>query len=399
MNKQQQRDLIKCSLWIACLYGFALHILYSVQQMLQFNVFSTVEMTDNTKIPAPSLSICPFPPWSINKLVDSGLNTSCIDTFQCLVENLHHLPGYWSPERGFDVASVAWDPEEVIDSVEILGETFNSSDVYWEVSWLTTMVCFTLHPHKLITNVGNEVTRINFKADIILPPCYDLHFSACEEVEISCGISCANRIKYFAADNGYYNYYVLIHSEEEVPLTGSIQPVIWVQKDYSRNIHIEYEEINKISSDTYYCTDVDFYQTCMRHCLSKEIIENSNCSKSFTGSEFICNTVEDFRYIWEQERALLDQEKFQLIVNCKCDLPCQQKQYFSTGSDTDMSSDGFSVTVRVSSRNVWKVSEFKAYPTSSFLADFGGAAGLWLGISGLSASLTVLKYIFNIAVR
>jgi len=384
--------LRKWTLWLLCAFGFTVHVAYIIQQILMYSVISSVQLTDDIKIPAPSVSICPYPPWSIEKLINNGLNISCIDVWECLISHYDRLLGFIKLGEEFHLDMIKWDPEEIIESVKIFGESIDPADIVWEVSWLVTIPCFTLNPSKLIGNPAIEKLELIFKIpEMTHSDCFQISSEPCESVEEKCGVSCEDRFKHYIAKNQHHVHFVLIHSDFEDPITAMHNSPSF-NSGNRMDITVEYEETEKVVD----CVESKDYENCLQKCLSDIILKDSHCHKHWKNTEAVsCKDLESFKNVWNIESNMLRGNNLANISNCQCRQPCLRKEYIITNAE-DFSDDQSKIEVKLESLKALRVTELKPHTPMEVLSSIGGAAGLWLGVSLLSCSLAIFEWLWKL---
>ena len=88
----------------------------------------------------------------------------------------------------------------------------------------------------------------------------------------------------------------------------------------------------------------------------------------------------------EQEYELLaDVDETDLIKMTGCSLPCNYREFKLVGSPKEVDYNNFGFQVSFAKKEVVEEKEALVYEFVSFVSEFGGALGLFLGFSCLSS--------------
>ena len=390
MAHNHKRELFNWSVWTICLFGLSLQLLNNQKQMSEYKVFSSAQMVDDESIPTPSVSICPFPPWNIDKLIAAGLNVSCMYIQDCIFDHLHGMLGYWNQSEPFSLSDVSLVLDDIVANVSLFGGP-TSAEVDWQTTSFATLNCFTWSPESDIDEHADNIMDISFTSDKSLASCWSMTYLSCEETEINCGISCESRFKYLITQNKIDLFYVFLHPKEELPTPGDNQPTLLIAKGNSMEVELQYEMQIKESTPVDPCIDSMSFSKCLRNCMDDVVLQKNNCSMNKKAG-LTCDDVSSWWSLWNDEKLIIDRKSPEIIQNCNCGQSCHKRLYSVTKAGSSQGSEVTQLSIKMGSTIFWKVVEYRAYTMSSFLADLGGAAGIWLGISGLSASLALLGH-------
>ena len=88
--------------------------------------------------------------------------------------------------------------------------------------------------------------------------------------------------------------------------------------------------------------------------------------------------VENYENEWYQ-LAFMEQKK--LIEYTNCDLPCRYREFKIVGKPIDLPSQNYGITLIFADTEIMESREEEFYSLSTFVAETGGALGLFLGFS------------------
>ena len=94
----------------------------------------------------------------------------------------------------------------------------------------------------------------------------------------------------------------------------------------------------------------------------------------------VCNSLEQLMKHEKLYQKLGSMEESMLVETTGCDLPCVFMEYRQEGIPYEYS-DKFGLGVVFGTTDVLVQEEVLVYPLLSFIAEFGGALGLFLGLS------------------
>ena len=108
----------------------------------------------------------------------------------------------------------------------------------------------------------------------------------------------------------------------------------------------------------------------------------------------VCTTVEQLKENDEKFFELSKLEQTDIPIHTGCLFPCRYREYQIVDEPITMGLENRMINLIRASKQVMVEKEVLVYPFSSFLAEFGGALGLFLGFSFLMV-WDVLKVVVN----
>ena len=323
-------------------YEFGIESIRKFLAKQKFVVESSREYTDSDH---PAITVCAsngLHGWRDGTILKHPFEKLCSEAtnaqeaYQCINENTFDLS---------DILSGAVDGNS---------EEIKESDWKVGIFRLNRGKCFTLNPAS--ADIGTEIKH---------------HL----------------KIKY-TDDN--ITQYTLIHDPEfyipgpnpsTMPSVFSIQTPSYGTKTF----YIDTIQHVKMNLPTSPCQESGQYSLtkCVAEALSKKIGCKPEWESSGEESMKICTDVNQLIQYESAFREISKHDKDQILNRSGCLLPCQYKEYKIV--DTPLDSSGKSRIMRLmrSTNAVLVKTEQLVYPFSSFLAEFGGALGLFLGFSFL----------------
>ena len=308
----------------------------------KFVVESSREYTDSDH---PAITVCAsngLHGWRDGTIHKSPFEELCSEAtnaqeaYQCIKKNTFDLP---------DLLSGAVDGN---------GEEINESDWKMGIARINRGKCFTLNPASAVmgTKIKHHL-KIKYTDDNIT------QFTLIHDPE----------------------FYILGPNPRTMPSVFSIQ-----NPSYGTKIlYIDTIQHVKMNLPTSPCQESGQYSLtkCVAEAMNKKIGCRPEWESSSEESMKICTDVNQLIKYESVFRDLSNLDRNQISNRTGCLLPCRYKEYKIL--DTPLDSNGKSRTMHLirSSNDVLVKTEQLVYPFSSFLAEFGGALGLFLGFSFL----------------
>ncbi|KAK3864652.1 hypothetical protein Pcinc_029689 [Petrolisthes cinctipes] len=379
---------------IICTAFFTLQVSISFKELLSYSTYSSLQISDEDPIPAAAITVCPHRPWSVPALVHAGINTSCLDIYNCVFDVLYTLQGYVRPPLPFQWQEVELQADEIIAKVEWAGEEVNNAN--WSRVSLASMPCYTWHPHYNFRHLDSDVASVTFTSGDVITDCPGMSFKTCQETITDCSVDCGTRLLQYYRQFGDQSFLVILHSTDEEPLPGLLQPVTTVSFPQAVTMKLEYEAIVKVNIPSSPCRPPGIHSQCLRQCYIREVVHASNCTFRGSKDSISCPHVAAWEELWKMEEAAL-LGKMEWWNQCgHCGSSCQQRVYHLSQQEK-VWMGGPSLHVQMNTMLHKQVVSNKAYTATNFLADVGGGMGLWLGTCGFSLALALINYLRNIS--
>ncbi|KAK7083812.1 hypothetical protein SK128_020895, partial [Halocaridina rubra] len=364
-----------------------------------------VSLLPNNVIRLPSVSVCPYPPFRPDRLIEFGADVT--GSYMEVENNLASLKGIQKDLKVSHLWTEAgWSLGQVIDTVTLQNSSirFNSSTTIspnWYRSYSPLGPCFTFIPPPRETSIIIHLVDTPY-----IKPC-TLGITNCETLEKHCNLSCGyeDYLKYmFHAHDKAFLYF---HDSATVsrPKSESEDDVITFTKNVFRGkfVVVELEKEAGLRSQV--------------HLVDKSMLGES-CNSDGTYSVGEC-------YLQEQKVSIentlgctpVEVNVFNSSLNATCSAPyhilrmaalekhvegnctskCKSKAWHHDITDIWMSK--FTIFLTTSSNDIRKEEEVETYPLSQLISDTGGSLGLFLSISALFGLNFVVKCIHHLSYK
>ena len=182
-------------------------------------------------------------------------------------------------------------------------------------------------------------------------------------------------------------YFIIIHDPDFFVLSSSPDTIPRIQLNMddltSQGIQIEAVYTSKMNKPNYPCISDKSYS--FTRCVANSVNDKVGCRIEFDSlsSENIpnCTTVEDVMKIDEMYYKMALMKQTALFKYTGCTLPCDYVEYQLVDEPVkvkDIYSQTFDLLLNT---NAFERTEQLLYPIESFVSEFGGALGLFLGFS------------------
>lgn len=388
-----------CHLWqwaaiIICTVFFALQVSISFRDLQSYSTYSSLQISDEDPIPAPAITVCPHRPWSVPALVRAGINTSCVDIYNCVFDVLYTLQGYVQPSHSFQWQDVELRADEIIAKVEWAGREVDNAS--WTRVSLASMPCYTWRPWHNFRHLDYDVASVTFISGDVITDCPGMSLKTCQETISDCGVNCSTRLLQYYRQFTDQSFLVILHATDEEPVPGMLQPVTTVSAPQAVTMELEYEAIEKVNIPPSPCHPPGIHSQCLRQCYIREMVQASRCIFKDIGStdSISCPHVVAWEELWKMEEAAL-QGRTEWWNQCgHCGSSCKQRVYHLSKQEKAWIG-GPSIHVQMNTMLHKQVISSIAYTGTNFLADVGGGMGLWLGTCGFSLTLALINYLRN----
>ncbi|XP_064096523.1 uncharacterized protein LOC135208350 [Macrobrachium nipponense] len=344
-----------------------------------------MRVIDEKPIPAMAITVCPMPPWSIAKMVQAGLDTSCGTLYACSHTTLYTLQGYIQPSQPFIWNEVKADVEEFIEKVSWAGKVAHKAQ--WVGNSLASMPCYSWLPEKEFHNTEVDIARLNFTEKFVRD-CRNYKFLSCEDFQLDCGMNCTVRLQQYQRDAGDQRFFIMVHASDEKPLPGMLQPAISTSYRNKLTLYVDYEDTMLQNTPKKPCTSPLSHSKCFLSCYLQNSVTTANCSIDLKADKVICPDLNAWRLLRAKEIEALNGNLNWWQSCSHCDRPCQVKVYYVSAAEENGDSH---INVRMAAMRHKHTAETRAYTLPNFLADVGGGFGLWLGTCGLSITMAALN--------
>ena len=109
----------------------------------------------------------------------------------------------------------------------------------------------------------------------------------------------------------------------------------------------------------------------------------------------VCNEIDQLRQIDKEYQDLSVVEQMEIENQTGCSLPCVYNQYQVVDEPLTISKEEKMINLIRATKTIVIETEVLVYPFSSFLAEFGGALGLFVGFSFM-VFWDLMQVVFNI---
>jgi hypothetical protein len=189
------------------------------------------------------------------------------------------------------------------------------------------------------------------------------------------------------------NFFILGPNPQTMPRIMTIQ-----NEDYdSKLLYIQTIEHVKMNLPEKPCEDSPTYT--LTGCISSSISHKVGCrpqwDRMHNKTEPICTEMEQLVKIDKEYNDLAIVEQTEIRDQTGCLLPCRYKEYKVADEPLTVSMETRSINLIRATKTVLIETEVLVYPFSSFLAEFGGALGLFVGFLFLML-WDVLQLVLNI---
>ena len=155
----------------------------------------------------------------------------------------------------------------------------------------------------------------------------------------------------------------------------------------SKSISVHSTFTTKINQPKFPCNPDQSYS--YNHCVRTSLAKRIGCKYPFYDSSHIlnapsCNTTEELVAHWTANFDIFSANQQQIFNITGCELPCNYYQYSVVGTPHKYEVKGHSyIELFYTSTDITSSQEVLLYPFDSFVSEFGGALGLFLGFSFL----------------
>ena len=175
------------------------------------------------------------------------------------------------------------------------------------------------------------------------------------------------------------NFFILGSNPETMPrITTQQIPSFGTQMMYMKTIeHVKMNLPNKP------CEDSPSYSLtgCIRNSFSQKIGCRPEWDRWSDQERQVCTEMEQLKKIEKKFYELSNLEEMDITDHTGCLLPCRYKEYQIVDDPITVDNENCKILFVRATKTVLVKTEELVYPFSSFLAEFGGALGLFLGFS------------------
>ena len=174
------------------------------------------------------------------------------------------------------------------------------------------------------------------------------------------------------------NFYVLTLNPETIP-----RILLTMEDRNSQMIYLKTTYHQMMDKPEQPCEPSESYSftACIKNSISKKI----GCRlewDSWSSSDIqLCTTVEQLKSFDKEYSNHWNLQRQSVIENTGCLIPCSYTEYKLATESMKFDHGTQKLNIRFSSPNVLKRTEQLLYPLESFVSEFGGALGLFLGFS------------------
>ena len=168
---------------------------------------------------------------------------------------------------------------------------------------------------------------------------------------------------------------------------NSVIPFLLLENPISKSISIHPTITTKINRPKFPCNPDQSYS--YNHCVRTSLAKRIGCKYPFYDSSHIlnapnCNITEELVAHWTANFDIFSANQQQLLNITGCELPCNYYQYSIVGTPRKYEVKGQPyIELFYTSTDITSSQEVLLYPFDSFVSEFGGALGLFLGFSFL----------------
>jgi hypothetical protein len=230
--------------------------------------------------------------------------------------------------------------------------------------------------------------------------CQTLQRSASIEIGTKLGqrleIKFNTSLEYFAVVHDP-NFFVLGTNPLTMPRIWIDLPHSYGEKGYYLRV-ISHVKMNVPDSP---CDDSPSYSLtqCIRNHFSKEV----GCRPQWDGwssqDRTVCTTMEQLKELEKKFYGLSEMERENIQRLTGCQLPCHYNEYQVVDRPVNFDMLNQTIKLVLASKSVLVKTEDLVYPFSSFLAEFGGALGLFLGFSFIMVWDMIRVFLHRFLVR
>ena len=155
-----------------------------------------------------------------------------------------------------------------------------------------------------------------------------------------------------------------------------------LQNETDRNydfLYVSQTKHSKLNRDDYPCEEDDQYN--FRQCVKNSVIQKIGCRMTWDqGDAKLCSTLQEMRD-YEREFLLLSQvEEREVLQATNCLPPCQYSEFKLVQNNKGFYAY-YGMNLAYATTEIVTETEDWVYPGLSFIAEFGGALGLFVGVS------------------
>jgi len=393
LDYQNTKTIYRLIVTTVALFGFVIHMIYNFQLQWSNSIISKIYTTDEEPIRVPSVSLCSDPPWSFEKLVAEGLDINCDVSFNCGYGLMDTMKGFLKPGQNFSLEKIKIEPKDILARATWDGNEIALDSIEWKESIVGAMYCFTWEVDFEVRYPIDDHLKLQLKQIPKVHDCPRVNRYTCSEAMENCNVTCADRFLNILSANKMRNNYVFLHGRHELPIPGSVQPMILMNEKDNFRLNLEYSEQNIKNIPQNECLHARDQSKCVQDCVLNLILNKTECIV-YDGI-LSCETMKSWFTLWSLQQEVLTFE-FEWWRECTCIQACQMEHYSIASKTKNYTSDVTEITISFKTLQHLKVDEQFAYTLSNFLSDTGGAAGLWLGVSGLSISIAIIEQLADI---
>ncbi|MPC42398.1 hypothetical protein E2C01_036019 [Portunus trituberculatus] len=382
-------QVIKALIAAAVLGVFLYHLSINLKRYLERR--SVFIASEETFPPAlfPPYRLCAWPSWHPQRLLSLGLNTSA-KTYEEMSENYYNLIGIDRQTTGRQlVESAAWRPEDFLYEVklgnvhEVYDSARPSASSLWRRSFTPLGPCLTLTPPSS-SSLHSLSVSITFRERIAdLDPRQRMekkHTNSedCTAERQHCNASCA--WKRFLADFDIILYHDLLSSSESLWVTGIWNELRLLSFRRAMNVVVQPFKVIPLQEDNSVNS-----KTCYYECLMEQGMKKVDCTVVMDESldkalGRLCVMAEQQWFLSSYFISSNERQTGHCPDNCKSRKTALRWKLLH---DKISYTHNNVSTIRLVKPSTLSLKETEIYPISQFLADTGGALGLFLGVCAL----------------